>query len=239
MVGELIGSGMISDPGMVYFDIRPSAHLPTVELRVCDACPAVDDIVLIAGLFRALVQAPELDAGRRARTSAGTSWCARPAGGRPAPAWRASWSTRSADAGPAAGDLVGRWWTPAPAAGGVGDWELVSALPGTLSRGSSAARQRRAFARRGELSDVVDVLLAYTQGPPPAHEPPASVPIASELLTAYHAGGFDEAVSQAGMVLPHYGWMFRAGPDRPARPGRGPVGAALRAAGPRGDVPGR
>ena len=36
------------------------------------------------------------------------------------------------------------------------------------------------------------------------------MPIASELLTAYHPEAFDEAVSQAGMVLPHYGWMFRA-----------------------------
>ncbi|MDQ4103075.1 MAG: YbdK family carboxylate-amine ligase, partial [Actinomycetota bacterium] len=56
MVADLVASGTISDPGMVYFDIRPSAHLPTVELRICDACPAVDDVVLIAGLFRALVQ---------------------------------------------------------------------------------------------------------------------------------------------------------------------------------------
>jgi carboxylate-amine ligase len=56
MVADLVASGTISDPGMVYFDIRPSAHLPTVELRICDACPMVDDVVLIAGLFRALVQ---------------------------------------------------------------------------------------------------------------------------------------------------------------------------------------
>src|SRR3954453_10920310 len=56
MVADLVASGTISDPGMVYFDIRPSAPLPTVELRICDACPAVDDVVLIAGLFRALVR---------------------------------------------------------------------------------------------------------------------------------------------------------------------------------------
>ena len=55
MVDELIASGTITDAGMVYFDVRPSAHLPTVELRVCDACPDVEDVVLIAGLFRALV----------------------------------------------------------------------------------------------------------------------------------------------------------------------------------------
>ncbi|MEV7808142.1 YbdK family carboxylate-amine ligase [Microbispora sp. NPDC088329] len=39
MVDELVRSGVISDPGMLYFDVRPSAHVPTVELRVCDACP--------------------------------------------------------------------------------------------------------------------------------------------------------------------------------------------------------
>src|SRR3954447_7460162 len=61
MVEELIASGTISDPGMVYFDIRPSAHLPTVELRVCDACPDVEDVVLIAGLFRALVSRARAD----------------------------------------------------------------------------------------------------------------------------------------------------------------------------------
>src|SRR6478752_432717 len=56
MIQDLIDSGTISDPGMVYFDVRPSAHVPTVELRICDACPEVDFVVLIAGLFRALVR---------------------------------------------------------------------------------------------------------------------------------------------------------------------------------------
>ena len=40
---------------MIYFDVRPSAHLPTVELRICDACPRLEDVVLLAGLFRSLV----------------------------------------------------------------------------------------------------------------------------------------------------------------------------------------
>src|SRR5918998_609244 len=56
LIRSLIASGTISDPGMVYFDIRPSAHVPTVELRICDSCPEVDFVVLIAGLFRALVR---------------------------------------------------------------------------------------------------------------------------------------------------------------------------------------
>src|SRR3954463_5037748 len=61
LLTDLIGSGVIADAKMAYFDVRPSSHAPTLELRVCDACPLVDDAVLIAGLFRAMVRAAELD----------------------------------------------------------------------------------------------------------------------------------------------------------------------------------
>ena len=27
---------------MIYFDVRPSSHVPTLELRVCDACIFID-----------------------------------------------------------------------------------------------------------------------------------------------------------------------------------------------------
>ena len=66
LLADLIASGVIADQKMAYFDVRPSSHAPTLELRVCDACPLVDDAVLIAGLFRALVRTAELDvlAGR-------------------------------------------------------------------------------------------------------------------------------------------------------------------------------
>src|SRR3954453_1374619 len=61
LLTDLIGSGVIPDAKMAYFDVRPSSHAPTLELRVCDACPLVDDAILIAGLFRAMVRAAELD----------------------------------------------------------------------------------------------------------------------------------------------------------------------------------
>ena len=56
LVADLVDSGAIADEGMVYFDVRPAVSTPTLELRVCDSCPSVDTIVLIAGLFRALVE---------------------------------------------------------------------------------------------------------------------------------------------------------------------------------------
>ena len=50
-VADLVRSGVITDPSMIYFDVRPSAHLPTLELRICDSCPRLEDVVLLAGLF--------------------------------------------------------------------------------------------------------------------------------------------------------------------------------------------
>jgi glutamate---cysteine ligase / carboxylate-amine ligase len=54
-VAALIEGGVISDAGMIYFDARLSARYPTIEVRVADACPSVDDAVLLAALSRALV----------------------------------------------------------------------------------------------------------------------------------------------------------------------------------------
>jgi carboxylate-amine ligase len=212
LIESLITSGTISDAGMVYFDIRPSAHVPTVELRICDACPEVDFVVLIAGLFRALV--------RRAREEC--------AAGVPLPAVRhellraATW--RAARSG-LEGDIVDPTGvaliSPATVVGqlvdalrphleALGDHEQVLELSQmALSHGSSAARQRRRFNLRGELTDVVDGLLAATQGTNlPIAKAPAVV-TAPALLGDYEVRGFDEAVGEEGDVRPEYGWMFR------------------------------
>jgi len=215
MVDELIASGTISDAGMVYFDIRPSAHLPTVELRVCDACPDVEDVVLIAGLFRALVARArvDLDAGRPLPASRHELLRAS--------SWRAARSGLEGDLVDLEGDKpqlvapqlsIGRLVHELrPYLEEVGDWEQVLALSeATLTTGSAAARQRRTFGRRGELFDVVDALIARTQGRDPVLEPPDTVPVRPDLLAAYHPDGYDEAVVADGEVRPEYGWMFRA-----------------------------
>jgi hypothetical protein len=56
----------------------------------------------------------------------------------------------------------------------LGDWEQVFDLSvQQLSRGSSAARQRRAMERRGRISDVVDLVVADTRAARPASAPRA------------------------------------------------------------------
>ncbi|WP_312888575.1 carboxylate-amine ligase [Nonomuraea rhodomycinica] len=165
MIGGLIQSGVITDPGMIYFDIRPSDHVPTVELRICDSCPRVEDIVLIAGLFRALV-ARGLEDVRR---SPGLEV---PLESVRAATWQAARSGLEGELvdpvegvpRPAAEVVTGMVAGLRPYLEEAGDWELISGLTReALARGSSAARQRAAFARRGLLGDVVDMLLAETR----------------------------------------------------------------------------
>ncbi|MDF0732226.1 carboxylate-amine ligase [Pseudomonas entomophila] len=49
-------TGALASDGAFWWAIRPSQRFPTVELRICDACPRLDDALGIAGLFRHLVE---------------------------------------------------------------------------------------------------------------------------------------------------------------------------------------
>ncbi len=56
VVDGLVISGVIADSSHLYWDLRPSSHLPTLEFRLADVCTEVDDVVLHAGLARSLVR---------------------------------------------------------------------------------------------------------------------------------------------------------------------------------------
>ena len=50
----LVHSGAIEDATKIWWDLRPSARFPTLELRITDICPLIDDAMCIAALFRCL-----------------------------------------------------------------------------------------------------------------------------------------------------------------------------------------
>ncbi|MFG2356419.1 YbdK family carboxylate-amine ligase [Streptomyces sp. NPDC048521] len=166
-VAELIRSGVISDAGMIYHDVRPSAHQNTLELRICDACPRVETVVLVAGLFRALVH----EARERLERADGPLCDGRHDWLRAA-TWRAARSGLEGDlvdpatrcAAPAPAVLTGMLARLRPALEACGDWETVHGLlEEALAAGTAADRLRRA-ARADDLLASIDLMVAETRG---------------------------------------------------------------------------
>lgn len=166
LVGALVDNGTVLDPGMVYWQVRLSDHLPTLEFRISDANLTVDDTLLLAALVRALastalsavragepappvsaelLRAAHWQAARYGLTGNGISL---PDGVR-----RPGWDLFE--------DLVRQ---VRPALVESGDWPLVRPLLNRLRcHGSGAERQRRAY-RRGGLTEVVDLALDRFDG---------------------------------------------------------------------------
>ncbi|MGW4667431.1 carboxylate-amine ligase [Streptosporangium sandarakinum] len=161
----LIGSGAILDEGMVYWLARPSHHLPTVEVRVGDVCPTVEESVAFAALVRALVTTV-LDDVR-----AGV-----PAPRPHEPVLHAAYWRAARDGLEGQGlELTSATLVPAwrlteqllervrPALSAAGDTDMVVDYLSRLHEtGSGAARQRAAFAERGSFADVVTALSRQT-----------------------------------------------------------------------------
>ncbi|MER7440620.1 carboxylate-amine ligase [Micromonospora avicenniae] len=167
LIRQLIASGVMLDEGMLYWYARLSAKYPTVEIRIGDVCPSVDDSVLVAALVRAMVATAieDIEAGRPAlRTDhhllVGAHWRAAHDGlegdgvdvttGELRPAW----------------ELLDRFVERLrPALERHGDWaEVADLLSGLRRHGTGAARQRAVFARTGQLSDVVRDVARQTRG---------------------------------------------------------------------------
>ena len=53
----LIGAELIEDATKIWWDVRPSARFPTLEMRITDVCTRVDDSATVAALFVSLLSA--------------------------------------------------------------------------------------------------------------------------------------------------------------------------------------
>ncbi|WP_018656125.1 carboxylate-amine ligase [Actinomadura flavalba] len=168
LVGALLESGALMDRATVFWDVRPSDHLPTVEVRLADVALTAADAATFAGLVRALVTRglEDEEAGRPPSRPSGELLRA------------AYWlAARHGLSGPGldvatgrtvpAADLVtGLLDHAAPALADAGDLTAVRrGVAAILMRGTGAARQRAAFRRRERLTDVVDLALLRPDGP--------------------------------------------------------------------------
>ena len=56
LVADYQRMNLISDGSELWWDIRPSVRFPTIELRICDLCPRIDDAMCIAALYACLIR---------------------------------------------------------------------------------------------------------------------------------------------------------------------------------------
>ncbi len=158
--------GAALDDGMVYWDVRPSAKFPTIEVRVSDVPATVAETVVLAALIRGAVMTA-LDDERR---------------GHPVPrlaahALRAAYwkSARDGLDGEAVDLTEGHECAPTrmllgrmvshvrPALEAVGDYDLVvGELDRIAEQGNGAMRQRRAWQSRHDVADVIAEAAAAT-----------------------------------------------------------------------------
>jgi glutamate---cysteine ligase / carboxylate-amine ligase len=158
LVAAMVGSGVLLDDGMVYFDARLSHRYPTVEVRVADVCGDIEDALVVAALCRALVD-----------TGAAAWRRGEPAPDVPTALLRlATW--QAGREGVDGKLLQPATLTPSPAMTVIGqlvdhvrealrdngDLALVEAGTARLADvGNGATQQRRTFERTGQLADVV------------------------------------------------------------------------------------
>ena len=52
----LVSAGLIEDATKIWWDLRPSARFPTLEMRITDVCPLVEDSISIAALYLCILR---------------------------------------------------------------------------------------------------------------------------------------------------------------------------------------
>lgn len=185
VVAELVGTGLLDDASMLLWELRPSERYPTLEFRIADMCPDLEDAVLYAGLVRSLTRV------LAARVEAGVDDVPVDDAVLRAVRWRA-----------ARFGLTGELWSVSrraivPAAVAVADlWHELEAdlaahdeaamlrplLDRVLAQGTSATRQRRVAAATGSIDAVVRdgmelTLHAVRSAPPGAARTAPSSPL--------------------------------------------------------------
>lgn len=56
LLDRLIGSGVIEEASKIWWDLRPSARFPTLEMRIADVCTRMEDSLTIAALYQCMAR---------------------------------------------------------------------------------------------------------------------------------------------------------------------------------------
>jgi glutamate---cysteine ligase / carboxylate-amine ligase len=166
VVQMLRHAGAVLDDGMVYWDVRPSANFPTIEVRVADVPATVAEKVLLATLIRAAVM-----------TALEEERCGEPIPPLSPHALKAAYWKSARDGldgealdlseshgGAPTRTLLSRMVEHVrPALEAVGDYDLVNDEMNRIAeQGNGAMRQRRAWGRRHDVADVIAEAAAAT-----------------------------------------------------------------------------
>ncbi|WP_347756965.1 glutamate--cysteine ligase [Agrococcus sp. ProA11] len=159
---DMLTAGVIDDVGELRWDVRPSPAIGTVEVRVADGAPSIDDLAAVTALIHCLIEeaSRSLDAGEPQRHL--PSWLVREN------KWRAARDGLDATAimdeegtlqpvRDAIGETLERL---APIARDLGATRSIAAAGRVLARGGSAAQQRAAYARGGHSAVLTEILEA-------------------------------------------------------------------------------
>lgn len=157
----LIGAGTIRSIREVWWDIRPHPSFGTLELRICDGIPTMDELCSIVALSQSLVVwlADRYNHGldlpqHQAWTIRENKWRAARYGVEAEIIRDEEGNLMSLRR--SIGDLVERL---CPTAERLGCIEELDGINDILERGTSAVRQREVFAETHDLSRVVDSLV--------------------------------------------------------------------------------
>lgn len=169
----LIGAGTIRSIREVWWDIRPHPGFGTLELRICDGIPTLDEVSALCAFAQSLV------VWLQDRYLAGLelpqhqAWTVRDN------KWRAARHGLDAEIirdeegnlislRRSIGDMLDRL---SPVAEKLGCLEELNGINSILERGTSATRQREVYALTRDLSKVVDLLAEEMKAGSPAPLP--------------------------------------------------------------------
>ncbi len=169
----LIGAGTIRSIREVWWDIRPHPGFGTLELRICDGVPTMDELCAIVALSQSLVvwMSERYKAGLELPRH--QAWTVREN------KWRAARYGLDAEIirdeegnllslRRSISDLVEMLTPTAEKLGCAADLARVNDM---LERGTSATRQREVYSKTRDLSAVVDSLVAEMRSGSPAPLP--------------------------------------------------------------------